>query len=95
VKWRHRHVSGCCDGKVTCRARVGAPGAYCSSPVAADGRVYLASPEGVVTVIPAGKHQLEVLARNDLDENIVATPVILRNTIYVRTPRNHYALEGR
>ena len=51
--------------------------------MAAAGRVYLASGEGVVTVIAAGKEQLEVLARKELGEDIVATPAIVGSAIYV------------
>jgi outer membrane protein assembly factor BamB len=82
-------------GKVVYRARAGAPGAYYASPVAADGRVYLASSEGVVTVISAAKDQLEVLARNEFGEDVVATPAIVRNVIYIRTLGNLYAFEGQ
>jgi len=42
-------------------------------------------------VIAAGKEQLEVLARNELGEEIVATPAIAGSTIYVRTMQNLYA----
>jgi hypothetical protein len=63
--------------------------------VAADGRVYLASSEGAVTVISANKNALEVVARNELGEDIVATPAIVPNRIYVRTARTLYAFEGR
>ncbi len=79
------------DGKVIYRARSGSPGPYFASPIAAAGRVYLASGEGVVTVLAASKDRLEVLAKNDLGEDIVATPAIVGNTIYVRTVRNLYA----
>ena len=75
-------------GKLIYRGRVGAPGGYFASPVAAAGRIYLASSEGVVTLLAAGKDQLEVLARNTLGEDIVATPAIVRNVIYVRTLRS-------
>ena len=91
---RNGGIVTCLDaatGKLTYRARAGAPGAYFASPVAAAGRVYLASGEGVVTVIAAGKEQLEVLARNDLGEEIVATPAIAGNAIYVRTLQTLYA----
>jgi len=91
---RNGGIVTCLDaatGKVTYRARAGAPGAYFASPVAAAKRVYLASGEGVVTVIAAGKEQLEVLARNELGEEIVATPAIAGSTIYVRTMQNLYA----
>jgi outer membrane protein assembly factor BamB len=95
---RNGGIVTCLDaatGKVTYRARAGAPGAYYASPVAADGRVYLASSEGVVTVISSARDRLEVLARNDLGEDIVATPAIARAAIYVRTSRNLFAFEDR
>lgn len=95
---RNGGIVTCLDaatGKVAFRARAGAPGPYYASPVAATGRVYLASSEGVVTVISAGKDQLEVLARNQLGEDIVATPAIVRKTIYVRTLHNLYAFADR
>jgi outer membrane protein assembly factor BamB len=82
-------------GKVIYRARVGAPGPYFSPPVAAAGRVYLASSEGVVSVLAADSDQLEVLARNDLGEDIIATPSIMRNAIYIRTFRHLYMFGER
>jgi outer membrane protein assembly factor BamB len=95
---RNGGIVTCLDavtGRVIYRARAGAPGAYYASPVAADGRVYLASSEGVVTVISAARDRLEVLARNELGEDIVATPAIVGNAIYVRTAGNLWAFEGR
>ena len=95
---RNGGIVTCLDavtGKLAYRARVGAPGAYYASPVAADGHVYLASSEGVVTVISAAKDQLEVLARNELGEDIVATSAIVGNAIYVRTLRNLYTFSRR
>jgi len=94
---RNGGVATCLDaatGKVIYRARVGAPGAYFASPIAADGRVYLASSEGVVTVIAADPDQLKVIARNETGEEIVATPAIAGNSIYVRTLRNLYAFQN-
>jgi outer membrane protein assembly factor BamB len=70
--------------------RLGAPGHYVASPVAADGRIYAASEPGGVVVFRAGD-TLEVLARNDLGESITATPAIADNKLYVRTSRNLWA----
>ena len=65
------------------RARVGAPGPYFSSPVAANGRVIVASGDGVVSVLGTGDH-LEVLATNDLGDRILprrpSWAVVLRPT---------------
>jgi outer membrane protein assembly factor BamB len=77
-------------GKVLYRGRLDAPGAYFSSPIAANGNVYFASGEGVVTVIREGD-TLEVLARNELGEPIQATPAVIGNTLYVRTAKHLYA----
>jgi len=59
-------------------------GAYFSSPVAADGKVFLANEEGKVSVLKAGA-DWEVLAVNDLGEEIHATPAIADGKIYIRT----------
>src|ERR1700722_20328967 len=94
---RNGGVATCLDaatGKVIYRARVGAPGAYYASPIAADGRVYLASSEGGITVIAAGGDEQKVISRNETGEDIVATPAIAGNSIYVRTLRNLYAFQN-
>ena len=51
----------------------------------------MASSEGVITVIAADGNQLKVLARNEVGEDLISTPAIAGNTIYVRTLRNLYA----
>jgi hypothetical protein len=78
------------SGKLVYRGRLGADGAYFASPVAAAERIYYASSEGIVTATGAGDH-LEVLARNDMQEQLFATPAIIGNVIYVRTPTLLYA----
>jgi outer membrane protein assembly factor BamB len=69
---------------------MGAPGYYYSSPVAADHKVYIASSEGVVVVLDAGE-ELKILARNELDGAILATPALVEGNIYVRTESHLYA----
>jgi outer membrane protein assembly factor BamB len=71
-------------------ARIGAPGGYYASPVAANGRVYVASDAGVVVVFEA-QDTLQVLARNDLGEPILATPAVADGALYVRTTSHLYA----
>ena len=70
--------------------RLGAPGYYYSSPVAADQKVYIASEEGVVVVLDAGA-KLNILATNKLDGAILATPALVDGNIYVRTENHLYA----
>jgi outer membrane protein assembly factor BamB len=57
---------------------------YYASPVAGDGKIFLASHNGVVAVLRAGGQQ-ELLAANALDEEIFATPAIAGGRLYVRT----------
>jgi outer membrane protein assembly factor BamB len=77
-------------GKVLYRSRIGAPGPYFSAPVAAAGRVYTASSEGVITVLKAGD-TLQVLAKNDLGEPIFATPALSGTVLYVRSAGHLWA----
>lgn len=62
---------------------------YYASPVAADGKVYLASEEGKITVVKAGP-QWETLATNDLGERCYATPAIAHGRLYLRTKESLY-----
>lgn len=72
-------------GEVLKQARLaGALGSYWSSPVAADGKIFLANEEGKIVVVRADA-DWEILAVNNLDEEIFATPAILDSRIYVRT----------
>lgn len=77
-------------GRLVYQQRLGAGGGYYASPIAGDGKVYTASDRGVITVIKAGD-RFQVLARNDLDEPIMATPAIADGKLYVRTEQHLYA----
>ncbi len=81
-------------GKELYSGRLGAPGYYYSSPVAAGGRVYIASTEGDIVVLDAGE-QLKILGINKLDEAILATPALVDGKIYVRTESHLYAFGDR
>jgi outer membrane protein assembly factor BamB len=62
----------------------GGTSAFTSSPIAADGKVYLASEEGHVFVLKAGP-AFEVLAENDMGESVLATPAISEGALLYRT----------
>ena len=70
--------------------RIGAQGNYYASPVAADGRIYVASVNGVFTVLAAGEKP-EVLGRAEFKERLAATPAIVDNKLYVRTANHLWA----
>ncbi len=62
----------------------GAVDKYFASPVAADGKVFLISQAGNVSIVRADP-QWEILAVNDLDDEVFATPAIADGKIYIRT----------
>jgi len=77
-------------GAVAKTGRVaGAVGAYSASPVAADGKVFLASEDGKVAVLRPGR-EWDVLAVNDLGEACYATPALSGGSIYLRTSEALY-----
>jgi len=57
---------------------------YRASPVWADGKVYVTSRKGHVTVVRAGR-TFEKLAENELGEEIAASPAISGGVLYLRT----------
>jgi outer membrane protein assembly factor BamB len=71
--------------------RLGAIGNYYASPVAADGRIYVASLNGRVTVLAAGGETPKVLHQADFGERISATPALVGKSIYLRTPTALFA----
>lgn len=67
--------------------RVGPGGGYFASPVAGDGKIYLAGENGTVVVLK-NSADYEELAVNDLGEAIIATPAIADGSLLIRT-RKH------
>ena len=81
------------SGKILREARIpGALGGFSSSPVAADGKVYLINEEGQLVVLRAGR-EWEVLAVNDLDEACFATPALSQGQIYLRSSQALYRFQ--
>ena len=59
-------------------------GDYYASPVAADGKVFMAGRNGFIVVLEDGP-EMRVLATNDMNGEIVATPAIADGRLYIRT----------
>lgn len=64
--------------------RIGSGGGYFASPVFGDGKIYLASENGNVSVLKNAA-DYEELALNDVGESIIATPAIADGGLFVRT----------
>jgi outer membrane protein assembly factor BamB len=67
--------------------------AFTSSPVAADGKVYIASEDGHMLVLKAGP-TYQVLANNDMTESTLATPALSEGLLLVRTQAHMLAIRG-
>ena len=62
----------------------GATSAFSSSPVANDGKVYIASEDGQVFVLAAGP-KYEVVAMNEMSTPVLATPALSEGRLILRT----------
>ena len=78
-------------GQRAFRGRVGTGGSFSASPIAADGRLYVASEDGEVYVLTAGPG-LTQIAKNDMKEVIMATPAISDGLVVVRTLGHVYGI---
>jgi outer membrane protein assembly factor BamB len=79
-------------GKVLKQARLtGALEDYYASPIGVDGKVYIASEHGKVVVLRAAG-DWEILAINDFDSEIYATPAVIEGRMYIRTRDALYAI---
>jgi len=67
-------------------------GTLYSSPVGASNRIYITNRDGKTLVIKRSK-ELEVLALNQLDEEIDASPAIVGNQIFLRGKSHLYCIE--
>jgi outer membrane protein assembly factor BamB len=78
-------------GQRAFRGRVGAGGSFSASPVAADGKLYVASEDGEIYVLTAAPGLTQV-AKNDMKEVVMATPAISDGVIVVRTLGHLYGI---
>ena len=69
-------------------------GTYSSSPVLADGKLYITNEDGLTTVIKAGP-KFEVLAENDLSDYCLSSPAISDGQIFIRTTQHLYCIGKR
>ncbi|MBS1826244.1 MAG: PQQ-binding-like beta-propeller repeat protein [Acidobacteria bacterium] len=70
------------------------PAIYSSSPVLADGKIYISNEEGTTTVMKAGR-QFEVLAVNKFEEYMLSSPAISDGQIFLRTEKALYCIGKR
>ena len=64
---------------------------FSASPVGADGKIYLSSEDGEISVISAGTKFTQI-ATNDMGETLMATPALSEGVLYARTAKNVFAI---
>jgi outer membrane protein assembly factor BamB len=74
------------------RRRLPGVRAFYASPVAAAGRVYLVDRDGTALVLKQGD-ELEVLAKNSLDEPIDASPALAGKQLFLRSEHHLFCIE--
>lgn len=88
-------VATCLDaktGQTNWTERLG--GNFCSSPLFADGRILIGNREGQTSVIAPGK-SYKLLATNQLDGQIMATPAAVDADLFVRTDKALYRIAAK
>jgi outer membrane protein assembly factor BamB len=76
------------------RSRLGNFGDYFASPIAADGKVYISGKNGFIVTLEDGP-ELKLLGKNDIGEEIIATPAIADGRLFIRTRENLICVSGQ
>ena len=77
-------------GELLYKDRIKGTGPYFASPVAANNCIYVASHNGKVVVLKGGD-EFQILSSFSFGENILATPALVDNKLYIRTSDHLYA----
>lgn len=78
------HCIDILSGEVVNRKRL--RGNFSSSPILAGGNLYLGNREGTMYVLSAS-NELETVASQQLDQSIMASPIVIGNDLIVRTDK--------
>lgn len=90
-----RGIATCVDarsGRLHWSERLG--GNFCSSPLYADGKIFVGNREGSVFVLSPGK-SYRLLATNQLDGALMASPIAIGHALFIRTDSAIYRIEDR
>ncbi|MBI1792138.1 MAG: PQQ-binding-like beta-propeller repeat protein [Acidobacteria bacterium] len=92
-----RGIMWCLDAKTGAEIYGGQrlkPAIYSSSPVLADGKLYISNESGLTSVVRAGP-KFEILAENDLQEYTLSSPAVSEGQIFLRTEKFLYSVGKR
>jgi outer membrane protein assembly factor BamB len=88
-------IASCLDaktGRPRWTHRLG--GKFSASPLQAEGHIYVVSEGGETTVLRATPEHYEEIARNKLDEEALASPVVVGHGLLLRTAKKLYRMEN-
>lgn len=89
-------IASCLDaktGRPRWMHRIG--GKFSASPLLADGKIYVESEAGETIVFRADPERYIEVARNDLNEQSLATPGVIDHALLIRTASALYRIENR
>jgi len=92
-----RGILWCLDAKTGAEIYGGKrirPAIYSSSPVLADGKLYVTNEEGLVTVVQAGP-EFKVLAENEMKDYTLSSPAVSDGQLFIRTAAYLYCIGKR
>ena len=69
-------------------------GQYSASPIAADGKLYFLSEEGLGVVVQADKDKFRLVAKNPLNEKTLASYGVLDGDLLIRTESSLYRIKA-
>ena len=81
-------------GKVHFTKRLGSDGMYFASPSCGDGKIYISSYDGVVSVIAEGT-TFRLLSQHSFGERIMSSPALANGRVYIRTEEALYAFGNK
>jgi outer membrane protein assembly factor BamB len=81
-------------GKKCYQTRVGSRGNHSASPVAADGKIYVLSEEGVCTVVKAGA-EFQVIAVNQMEGLFRASIAVSNGRLFLRSQGTLYCIGAK
>ncbi|HLQ46407.1 MAG TPA: PQQ-binding-like beta-propeller repeat protein, partial [Planctomycetaceae bacterium] len=89
-------IGSCLDahtGKTLWRKRFGDK--FTASPVAADGKLFFTNEAGSTLVLDATQSEYHELARNEIGEEVFASPAISQGRFFLRTTKHLVCLRAR
>ena len=70
------------------------PGTYSSSPILADGKIYITNEDGLTTVLKSAP-QFEILAENNMNDCCLSTIAVSEGQFFLRTAQALYCIGPR